>query len=108
MKLTQNAYLGISLALMLIAFLMPDHFSPWQSFWQEYLAGIALLVAAIGVLVLSDRTRYLHNTTLVVFLVTLIPLAQWALALIADFGDALLVIIYLLAFALAASYIQPQ
>jgi hypothetical protein len=99
-RLTNYCLLS-ALVLLACTFLMPDHFSPWQSFWQEYLAGIALLVAAIGVLVLSDRTRYLHNTTLVVFLVTLIPLAQWALALIADFGDAFLIIIYLLAFALA-------
>ena len=99
-RLTNYCLLS-ALVLLACSFLMPDHFSPWQSFWQEYLAGIALLVAAIGVLVLSERTRYLHNTTLVVFLVTLIPLAQWALTLIVDFGDAFLIIIYLLAFALA-------
>lgn len=83
-----------------IAFLLPNHYYPWGSFYLEFSAFIALFVA-ISTIALKKSAIKAPLVFLLFALFSLIPLAQWAAGLILFRGDAILFFFYLAAFALS-------
>lgn len=88
------------LAAMPIAWLLPNHYAPWLSAWQEGLT-LALLAAAL----LSARRAGRLPTAWMAFVAVAAAtvLLQTAFGLVRFSGDALMVVLYLGAFAAAAA-----
>ncbi|MBZ0333191.1 hypothetical protein [Marinobacter sp. AL4B] len=83
-----------------VAFLLPNHYYPWGSFYLEFSAFLALLVA------LLERVRNIKSISVpyvffVFLLFSLIPIGQWVAGLILFKGDALLALFYIFGFFLA-------
>lgn len=87
---------SLLLALLPSAWLLSNHYFPWLSAWQE---GLALaLVGGAGLLVRREG-RLPRAWALVVAVVLLSVGGQWLAGQVAFGGDALLVAMYVLAFA---------
>lgn len=85
-------------AALLLAWLLPNHYSPWATAYQEFAAFFAgLLLLAVTLLMREVR---LPTAWLVFFLLPLIPLFQFVFGLIYFSGDAWLVSVYLFGFAI--------
>ncbi len=80
------------------AWLLPNHYHPWLSAWLD---GLAMLLLALGALALGGRSRWPRTWALLLLLATASVAGQWASGLIRFGGDAWMVLLYLLAFALA-------
>lgn len=92
-----------------VAWLVPNHYPPWTSFYNESLAAVALLLFAAA----SGRRLFKSNPpdiTWVVWLTAVIPLVQWAAGILDFSGDAWVASLYLsgLAVAIATGYIRQQ
>ncbi len=86
-----------------LAYLAPNHYSPWVTFHQEMLAGIAFLPLIFVSLVDWRRRRNFPLIWWAPFL-SIIPLAQMAGGEIFYFSDALVPGLYLLGFGLLLSF----
>ncbi len=88
----------LSLAAIPLAWLLPNHYSPWPSAWQDGFA-LALLTAAVFTLPRQCRlpTAWLFTSGLAAASV----LVQWAMGRLHFGGDALMVVGYLAAFVLS-------
>lgn len=83
-----------------LAYLLPNHYSPWLSFHQEMMAGIAFLPLLI--ISFFDSTRFKHPLILMaVFFFVALPFVQFIFGKILYFSDAFVVALYLLGLALA-------
>lgn len=78
--------------------LVPSHFSPWLAAWLD---GLAMLLLVVGALALGSRSRWPPTWGLILLLVAASVAGQWATGLIRFGGDAWIVMLYVLAFALA-------
>ena len=89
-----------ALAVLTAAWLVPNHYPPWSSFYNESAAalGLALLAASVGRRWVKSR---IGSTAGVVALIALIPAAQWLGGRIDFFGDALISSLYIFGFAAA-------
>ncbi len=88
------AWLGFFVAL---AFLLPNHYSPWLSFHQEALATVAFLP------IVSWSVFYGRHVPRIVFAIILLactPMLQWVFGLISYVGDAWIHSAFLLGAAL--------
>lgn len=88
------------LAAMPIAWLLPNHYAPWLSAWQEGLT-LVLLCAALLAARRGGRLPVVWLAFVAVAAVTV--LLQWTLGLVRFSGDALMVVLYLGAVAAAAA-----
>lgn len=91
------ALMSLAAGAFVVAWLLPNHYPPWTSAYQEFaacLAGLLLLLAAL----LSRLTR-VTPAILGFFLLASVPLLQHAGGLIFFAGDAWIVSLYLLGFA---------
>ena len=83
-----------------LAWLVPNHYPPWASFYNENCAaaGLLLLVA-----VTARQWRHVSspNAAWVVVAVAAIPIVQWAFGLLAFSGDAWISSLYVLGLAAA-------
>lgn len=91
--------------LLLVGWLVPDHFPPWKGFQNEAPAFAALLVAACYQAAQSYRTATTQQISglaslWIVSLLTLVWL-QWFTGLVALAGDAFVATAYLLGFGIA-------
>lgn len=80
-----------------LAWLLPNHYPPWTSAYQEFTAFLAGLLLVLAVL-LSGRVR-LSPALLGFFLLASVPWLQYAGGLIFFPGDAWIVSLFLLGFA---------
>ncbi|MBX3635435.1 MAG: O-antigen ligase C-terminal domain-containing protein [Rubrivivax sp.] len=81
-----------------LAWLLPNHYLPWQSAWQEGLA-LALLFVAAATHRLPGNLAPVWMVTIALALLTLS--VQWTLGRMLFHGDAVLAALYILAFGLA-------
>lgn len=81
--------------------LLPNHYRPWSTFHMDALAAIVCLMASVFVLFKASKKIEFNSFYLLVFLVCLVPLAQWFLGLVGTFGTAWISSLYLLGFLLA-------
>lgn len=83
---------------ILIAWLIPLHFRPWTTVYNDFAAFVALLFA--GLLILRNPIQVPAIVGLV-GLIAAIPLLQWQFGIIFFFGDAFIVFSYLIGLACA-------
>jgi O-antigen ligase len=82
-----------------IAFLLPNHYYPWGSFYLEFSAFVALFSVLLKISSKYDSVNVPRVLTLL-FFVSLLPLLQLLTGKINFFGDAISVFFYLSSFAL--------
>lgn len=80
----------------LLSWLLPNHSLPWMTAYQEFASFFAAIVLVFSLL--SGVIR-LSFRVFVFFLISLIPLIQYAAGVIVFSGDAWVVFFYLLAFS---------
>ncbi|NKI94428.1 O-antigen ligase family protein [Rhizobacter sp. SG703] len=83
-----------------MAWLVPNHYLPWLSFYNEACAMLALWLLAFS-LVRRWWRATLPAPFWAVSAVALVPLAQWAVGLVLYSGDAWVAMLYVLSFAMA-------
>lgn len=87
-----------SFILFILAWLLPNHYLPWLSVYQEF---CMLLAALLVVFCASQQVKIkTPKVIVVVFLVSLIPFIQYFLGINYYLGDVLLVGLYLWVFIL--------
>lgn len=84
----------------LLAFLLPNHYYPWGSFYLEFSAFLALFFAAFHVSIKNIKI-FLPNILMVFVILPVIPLLQWSFGITFFRGDALISFFYLGAFSLS-------
>ena len=90
-----------AVALIVLGWLVPDHYPPWQSAWSDAVALIGLALALIA----CKRSAVVASEWRVWVGVGLTVVAfQTGLGLIVFWGDGLMAAVYLVAFAAAVSY----
>lgn len=87
--------------LLVLAFILPNHYFPWSSFHAEALGAVAMAVPAIWVSCLARRPVRIYASSLVVTLALLIALGQYVFGLIPLWGTFWISAAYLLGFLLA-------
>lgn len=87
---------------LLLAWLLPSHFLPWVTAYQELLTGIAIVMSLAGLLLANDRYR-LPFFALACLILATVPFLQFAGGLLSYAGDAWFGSIYIV--ALAASMV---
>lgn len=85
-----------SATFFLLAWLLPNHYLPWLSVYQELSMGMAAILLSIS-LIANQKIEIPNFIYFLVFL-TLIPLFQYSLGIIYFFGEAFIISLYLLAF----------
>jgi len=93
------AYL-LSALILIGAWLIPNHYSPWAAFYNELFAALAIFVLATAIS-LSRYPLTLPRSASFVFLLALVPLIQFGAGLTYFLGDALIAAFYLAAFGLS-------
>jgi hypothetical protein len=84
------------------AWLVPNHYPPWSSFYNDSCAAVGLLLLMVG---LRHRLR-LQAPPLVAWValaVAAIPVIQWSAGLLAFSGDVIVSTLYLVGIALAVA-----
>ncbi len=91
-----------SVIVWLAAFLAPDHYPPWKSFYNEFAAfcglGFLLLYA---ILTTTKEALTIPRWAILLYPISLIPIAQYLFGLLYFSGDALITASYIFALALA-------
>jgi len=82
-----------------IAFLLPNHYYPWGSFYLEFSAFVALFSVLLKISSKYDSVN-VPRVLILLFFVSLLPLLQLLISKINFFGDAISVFFYLSSFAL--------
>lgn len=90
----------LGLACLALAWLVPNHYPPWTTFYNELVAFVGLGVLALGLGRPLVRAR-MSNTVWVLAAVALIPACQYAFGLLSFSGDAWVSAAYLFGFAAA-------
>lgn len=93
---------------ILVGWLLPNHYSPWVAAYQDFASFFAGLILLIGVA--WFRVVKMPAVFIMFFLLPCIPIVQKITGVIYFGGDALVVVIYLLAFAfmLLVGYSQAR
>ncbi|RCW65636.1 PglL family O-oligosaccharyltransferase [Pseudorhodoferax soli] len=99
--------MSVALALagigFLLSWLLPNHYAPWASFWQDVSAALGLMALWALSILCSARNIRVSWLSLGAALVAVVPLIQWACGQVYFFGDAVIVCLYLIGFSLAVA-----
>lgn len=87
--------------LFAMAWLLPNHYFPWASFWQDFSAGVALALMFWSARPKLARRALVPMSAITVAVLAAVPLVQWVCGLIFYKGEAAVVCLYLAGFALA-------
>lgn len=90
----------IFFASLSIAFLLPNHYYPWGSFYLEFAAFLALFFSLCELLIKKKSVEPAIPVLLFLAL-SLVPIFQWVFGVIPFSGDALLAFFYLSSFSIA-------
>lgn len=101
-KRALHAFFSCSFVVLGLAWLVPNHYYPWSSFWGELLAACAFALLLIPAAVYATSSVRLPRITVVAAALSLVPLIQWQAGLVYFGGDAWMASLYLLGFGLAA------
>jgi hypothetical protein len=106
-KTTIRLIQALGAALLAVAYLLPPGDAPWVSFWREWTASLAALLIVLGAvsgLRLGQRALELPLLSLpaLALVVAVVPWGQWLCGIEFYRGDAMLVSVYLIGFALCA------
>ena len=95
----RSIMLGLACFLLLLSWLLPNHFRPWVTAYQELFAGMALVLAG-GVVLLCRGTR-LPLASILIGCLAIMPALQLAAGILGFGGDAWISASYILALAFA-------
>lgn len=97
-------------AFFCLAFLLPNHYYPWSSFWQDLAAGVGLCLLFWTVRPWRTAEWRIPAAAALALLAACIPLLQWCFGQIFYFGDAFIASFYLagLALAIALPSVTPN
>jgi O-antigen ligase len=98
-----SIWLLLGALLLFACWMAPNHFYPWVSFQNEFLAGLAGLMFVAAALFTREVPAAWPRASSVVAAVSLIPAAQYFAGQIAFRSDALLSFLYLASLGLAVS-----
>ena len=85
---------------LLLAWLLPSHFLPWVTAYQELLTGIAIVMSLAGLLLANGRCR-LPFFALACLSLAAVPFLQFAGGQLSYAGDAWFGSIYIVALAVS-------
>ncbi|MCA3237340.1 MAG: O-antigen ligase C-terminal domain-containing protein [Curvibacter sp.] len=91
---------ALGFLVFIAAWLIPNHYPPWTSFYNEGAAFLALAMLGLAGLAQRDDSQFDAIPLILAFFVLIVGL-QWAGGLIAYHGDAVLSSLYLVGFAIA-------
>lgn len=93
--------------LLCLAFLLPNHYSPWLSFHQEALAAVALIPMGVWA---ACNLRRIPWLAWLLGALAMTPLLQWAFGVIPYMGDASVHALFLAGavWAMLAGYVATQ
>ncbi len=94
-----NLWLVMAAAAAAFAWLLPNHWMLWPSFFNEMLIAFALLPLG-GMVALRSKELALPRSAQFVLALACVPALQFALGQIRFAGDALLAVLYLVGLAL--------
>lgn len=100
LKSSARLWILLGFAGLALGFLLPGHFLPWPAFRREVVAAVGVLALAIAAL-LQGQVLVWPRMAILVFVLAISPTLQWWSGIILFRGDALLVVMYLAAFACA-------
>lgn len=83
-----------------LAWLAPNHYPPWISFYNEVLTFVALVLFLLASIATPTSSK-LDVVPLLALTLVIVVLCQWAIGLIVYLGDAVVSSLYLLGFAVA-------
>lgn len=83
-----------------LSWLVPNHYPPWSSFYNELLAGVSLLLFAVA-LKAKWKEGDIPTISWVVLACAVIPLVQWQVGLLRFSGDFWISGLYIVGFAAA-------
>jgi len=92
---------GCGWILLLLAWVVPNHYAPWSAFYSEALAFAGLFSLGCGAFAKGNIRIALTGVTVVVLPLMAIPMIQYYLGIVYFFGDALMATLYLGAFWVA-------
>ncbi|MBD2835772.1 O-antigen ligase C-terminal domain-containing protein [Pseudomonas sp. JM0905a] len=87
-----------SLLLLFVSFVVPNHYHPWATAYNEFAAFLALFLLGVA---LAQRKLFLTRSSLFFILLSAVPLFQYAFGLVIYFGDALLAFSYIFGFSVS-------
>lgn len=87
----------LAAALLILSFILPNHYSPWVSAYHDFAAFAAGLLL-INALLCKCSTIKLNHVFSFVFVLSFIPVLQYATGIIYLSGDTLISCLYLLFF----------
>lgn len=95
-----HALFGLAVSTMALAWLVPNHYPPWTSYYNELCMGIGLLLL-LGATAYSCRPQTVSMpwVAAVVVATAVIPWLQWMTGLLAYSSDAWVCTLYLFGFA---------
>jgi hypothetical protein len=89
-----------------LAFLLPNHYYPWATFWLDLAAAVGLALLFWSCPPSPMTMRRVPCTAIALLIVALVPVLQWRLGHVFYFGDAFIASFYLAGFAVAIA--QPS
>lgn len=89
----------VSSLFLLIGWLLPVHFPPWLTSYQEFITAISLFLLLL-VLIKNNKTR-INRSDILFLLFASIPVLQYSQGWISYSGDTLYGVIYILLFGLS-------
>lgn len=87
--------------LMVVAWLVPDHYLPWLSAYNDSAMALALMFFVVAILREGAVIKTVPIIFWVVVAIAIIPWLQWAVGQLAFSGDAVIGSVYVLGFAAA-------
>ena len=98
MKEKKLYILVLTFVLSNISFLLPNHYVPWVTVYQDFSVFLALVI----VFTLCLKQQFIFDKKILfILLISLVPLFQFLLNKIYFFGDGLIAFIYMASFGLA-------
>ena len=92
----------LSVVLLALAWLVPNHYAPWSTVYSDAVAALALLFFSLA----NGRATVERAAPIAVWVVcavALIPAAQWVTGVLDFSGDAFVSVLYIIAFASSIS-----
>lgn len=89
----------LALLFLLLAWLLPNHYRPWITVYQEFSAFLAILFGLFSLI--HVRKIYIPVEAIFFVLIAIVPFIQYMVGVILFSGDALIVIVYLVGFSAA-------
>ena len=89
---------------LLIAWILPIHFPPWLSSYQEFITAISLFLLLI--VLIKNKFNHINKIDIFIFFIAAIPILQHSQGWITYSGDILYGVIYILLFGLSVFIVR--